>query len=73
MRKLVLATNITLDGFAYQTVAADDELHEFYSALFDDTDFALTHGISNAPFKKNSGLSRIAKPGRGPTFHFRDC
>jgi len=42
MRKLLLAINISLDGFADHTVAiADDELHEFSSGLLDDTDIAL--------------------------------
>jgi len=43
MRKLVLSINLSLDGFADHTVAvaADDELHEFFSGLLDDTDIAL--------------------------------
>ncbi len=43
MRKLTLAINLSLDGFADHTVAvaADDELHEFFSGLLDDTDVAL--------------------------------
>ena len=41
-RKLVFAINVSLDGFADHTVAiADDELHEFYSGLLDNTDIAL--------------------------------
>ena len=42
MRKLILGINISLDGFADHTVAiADDELHDFYSRLLDETDIAL--------------------------------
>ncbi len=43
MRKLVLAINVSLDGFADHTVAvaADDEHHRFFSRLLDDTDIAL--------------------------------
>lgn len=42
MRNLFLAINVSLDGFADHTVAiADDELHEFYSGLLDNTDIAL--------------------------------
>ena len=43
MRKLILSINMSLDGFADHTVAvaADDELHEFFSGLLDDTDIAL--------------------------------
>ncbi len=41
-RNLVLAINVSLDGFADHTVAiADDELHDFYSGLLDKTDVAL--------------------------------
>jgi dihydrofolate reductase len=43
VRKLILSINMSLDGFADHTVAvaADDELHEFFSGLLDDTDIAL--------------------------------
>ena len=43
MRKLVLAINTSLDGFADHTVAvaADNEMHDFFSGLLDDTDIAL--------------------------------
>jgi dihydrofolate reductase len=43
MRKLILSINVSLDGFADHTVAvvADDELHEFFSDLLDNTDIAL--------------------------------
>ncbi len=43
MRKLVLAINVSLDGFADHTVAVapDDELHRFFGRLLDDTDVAL--------------------------------
>ncbi len=42
MRKLILAINVSLDGFADHTVAiADDELHDFFSRLLDETDIAL--------------------------------
>jgi len=43
MRKLISAINISLDGFADHTVAvaADDELHDFFSDLLDSTDVAL--------------------------------
>jgi dihydrofolate reductase len=42
MRNLFLAINVSLDGFADHTVAiADDELHEFYGGLLDNTDIAL--------------------------------
>ncbi len=42
MRKLVLSINVSLDGFADHTVMiADDELHEFFSGLLDNTDIAL--------------------------------
>ena len=38
MRKLVFAINISLDGYADHTFAvADDELHEFFSGLLDET------------------------------------
>jgi len=42
MRKLVFAINVSLDGFADHTVAiADDELHQFFSSLLDETDIEL--------------------------------
>ncbi len=42
MRKLVLANNISLDGFADHTIAiADDELHDFFSGLLDETGIEL--------------------------------
>jgi dihydrofolate reductase len=42
MRKLVMAINISLDGYADHTVAvADDELHEFFSSLLDETGIEL--------------------------------
>jgi len=42
MRKLVLAMNVTLDGFADHTVMiADEELLEFFSSLLDDTGIEL--------------------------------
>jgi len=42
MRKLILAINVSLDGFADHAVfAADDELHDFFSELLDVTDIAL--------------------------------
>lgn len=42
MRKLVLAINISLDGYADHTIAiADDELHEFFSGLLDETGIQL--------------------------------
>ncbi len=42
MRKLILAINVSLDGFADHTVAIpDDELLEFFSGLLDDTDIEL--------------------------------
>ena len=43
MRKLSLSINVSLDGFADHTVAvaADDELHEFFSGLLDNTDVEL--------------------------------
>ncbi len=43
MRKLVLAINVSLDGFADHTVAvvADEELHSFFSELLDGTDIVL--------------------------------
>ncbi len=43
MRKLVFSINISLDGFADHTVAvaADDEMHDFFSNLLDETDVAL--------------------------------
>lgn len=38
MRKLVMAINLSLDGYADHTVAvADDGLHEFFSNLLDET------------------------------------
>ncbi|MGO9481770.1 MAG: dihydrofolate reductase family protein [Candidatus Kryptoniota bacterium] len=42
-RKLILAINVSLDGFADHTVAvaADDELHQFFARLLDFTDIAL--------------------------------
>ncbi len=41
-RNIFLAINVSLDGFADHTVAiADDELHEFYGGLLDNTDIAL--------------------------------
>ena len=41
--KLILSINVSLDGFADHTVAvaADDEMHEFYSRLLDTTALAL--------------------------------
>src|SRR5208283_3147712 len=43
MRKLTLSINMSLDGFADHTVAvaADDELHDFFSGLLDNTDLVL--------------------------------
>lgn len=43
MRKIVLAINVSLDGFADHTVAvaADGELHEFFRNLLDETDIAI--------------------------------
>ena len=42
VRKLVLAINVSLDGFADHTVAiADDKLHEFFAHLLDKTDIAI--------------------------------
>jgi dihydrofolate reductase len=43
MGKLVFEINVSLDGFADHTVAvgADDEMHEFFSDLLDETDVAL--------------------------------
>jgi dihydrofolate reductase len=36
LRKLIYAINVTIDGFADHTaVIADDELHDFYTNLFD--------------------------------------
>jgi dihydrofolate reductase len=39
MRKLIMAVNISLDGYADHTVgvAADDELHDFFSDLLSDS------------------------------------
>jgi dihydrofolate reductase len=43
VRKLIFATNISLDGYADHTVAiaADDELHHFFSGLLDQTGIQL--------------------------------
>ena len=43
MRKLVFATNMSLDGFADHTAAGvvDDELLDFYSGLLDKTDIEI--------------------------------
>jgi dihydrofolate reductase len=43
MRRLVLSINVSIDGFADHTVvvAADDELHDFFSTLLDATDIEL--------------------------------
>jgi dihydrofolate reductase len=43
MRRLLLSINASLDGFADHTVAvaADDELHDFFSTLLDSTDIEL--------------------------------
>ena len=42
MRKLVFSINISLDGFADHTVAIpDDDLHDFFSGLLDDTGIEL--------------------------------
>ncbi len=43
MRRLTLSMNLSLDGFADHTVAvaADDELHDFFSTLLDSTDIEL--------------------------------
>ena len=47
MRKLVMAINISLDGYADHTVAiADDELHEFFSELLDETGIELFGRVS---------------------------
>lgn len=47
MRKLVMAINISLDGYADHTVAiADDELHEFFSDLLDETGIELFGRVS---------------------------
>jgi dihydrofolate reductase len=38
VRKLVYAINVSLDGYADHTVGiVDDELHDFFSGLFDET------------------------------------
>jgi len=46
--KLILAINVSLDGFADHTVAvaADDEMHKFYSRLLDTTAIALMGRIT---------------------------
>jgi dihydrofolate reductase len=42
VRKLVMALNVSLDGYADHTVAiADNELHEFFSGLLDETGIEL--------------------------------
>lgn len=42
MRKIILSINTTIDGYADHTaVIADDELHDFYSRLLDNTDVVL--------------------------------
>jgi dihydrofolate reductase len=42
VRKLVMAINVSLDGYADHTVAlADDELHAFFSGLLDETGIQL--------------------------------
>ena len=43
MSKLILSINISLDGFADHTVAvhADDELHDFFTDLLDNTRIAV--------------------------------
>ncbi|MCL6097390.1 MAG: dihydrofolate reductase family protein [Bacteroidetes bacterium] len=42
MRKLIFAINVTVDGYADHTaVIADDELHDFYTKLFDTVDTVL--------------------------------
>ena len=42
MRKLIYAINVTLDGFADHTAGiADNELHDFYTNLFNDIDLVL--------------------------------
>ena len=42
MRKLVMAINISLDGYADHTVGiADDELHAFFTGLLDETGIQL--------------------------------
>ncbi|HVK59910.1 MAG TPA: dihydrofolate reductase family protein [Bdellovibrionales bacterium] len=42
MRKLVVAVNISLDGYADHTVAdGGDDLHEFFSGLLDETGIEL--------------------------------
>jgi dihydrofolate reductase len=39
MRKVVFAINITIDGYCgHETVLADDELHEYFTALLRDSD-----------------------------------
>jgi dihydrofolate reductase len=42
MRKLVMAINVSLDGFADHTVGVvDDELHDFFTGLLDETGIEL--------------------------------
>lgn len=42
MRKVIFSINSTINGFAdHTTVIADDELHNFYTALLDDVDIIL--------------------------------
>ncbi len=44
MGKLILAINMSLDGFADHTLfgaTADDEMHDFFSGLLDNTDIEL--------------------------------
>lgn len=42
MRKVVFAINITVDGCCgHESVVADDELHEYYTALLRDSDLEI--------------------------------
>ena len=42
MRKILFAVNITIDGYADHTAGiADDELHDFFADLLDQTDLAV--------------------------------
>jgi dihydrofolate reductase len=56
VRKLILAINISLDGYADHTVGiADDELHDFFSGLLDETGIELFGRVTYQMMESYSG------------------
>jgi dihydrofolate reductase len=71
MRKLIAATNMTLDGFCDHTaMSADDEIHEHYNDLLRDAD-ALIYGRKTYQLMESYWPSVVKNPsGNKPTDEF---